>query len=183
MIDPASRMPPLRYSDYNILIVDDMPVNLGVIVDCLEEYGFGTRVRLPVVIEGERTRPILDTGASNTYVDGASLGLEPTYVDEGVRVRGTGPGGEVVMDRAYFEVAQFDIAGHSAAPLTLTDRPRGGRGAGLLGLDVLDRFSVDLDFATGLARFRPATTNATVPSWRAFSTEGEVTARVLSPRR
>ncbi len=35
---------PLRYSDYNILIVDDMPVNLSIVVDYLEEYGFGIRI-------------------------------------------------------------------------------------------------------------------------------------------
>ena len=34
----------LNYQDYNILIVDDTPVNLGVIVDYLESYGFGIRI-------------------------------------------------------------------------------------------------------------------------------------------
>jgi len=34
----------LDYSAYNILIVDDMPVNLSVVVDYLEEYGFGIRI-------------------------------------------------------------------------------------------------------------------------------------------
>jgi signal transduction histidine kinase len=36
--------PQLNYQDYSILIVDDMPVNLGVIVDYLEGYGFGIRI-------------------------------------------------------------------------------------------------------------------------------------------
>jgi len=34
----------LSYSDYSILIVDDMPVNLAVLVDYLEEYGFNIRI-------------------------------------------------------------------------------------------------------------------------------------------
>ena len=36
--------PQLSYSDYSILIVDDMPVNLAVLVDYLEEYGFNIRI-------------------------------------------------------------------------------------------------------------------------------------------
>ncbi len=34
----------LHYPDYNILIVDDMPINLRIVVDYLEEYGFGIRI-------------------------------------------------------------------------------------------------------------------------------------------
>jgi signal transduction histidine kinase len=35
---------PVNYKDYSILIVDDLPVNLGVVVDYLESYGFGIRI-------------------------------------------------------------------------------------------------------------------------------------------
>ena len=34
----------LHYPDYNILIVDDIPINLRIVVDYLEEYGFGIRI-------------------------------------------------------------------------------------------------------------------------------------------
>jgi signal transduction histidine kinase len=34
----------LNFQDYNILIVDDTPLNLGVLVDYLESYGFGIRI-------------------------------------------------------------------------------------------------------------------------------------------
>jgi signal transduction histidine kinase len=34
----------LSYKDYNILIVDDTPANLGVVVSYLESYGFGIRI-------------------------------------------------------------------------------------------------------------------------------------------
>ena len=36
--------PELHYPDYNILIVDDMPINLSIVVDYLQEYGFGIRI-------------------------------------------------------------------------------------------------------------------------------------------
>ena len=35
---------PLDYQHYNILIVDDTPINLEVIIDFLESYGFGIRM-------------------------------------------------------------------------------------------------------------------------------------------
>ena len=35
---------PLHYPDYSILLVDDTPNNLDVLVDFLEEYGFGLRI-------------------------------------------------------------------------------------------------------------------------------------------
>jgi len=34
----------LNFQDYSILIVDDLPINLGVVVDYLESYGFGIRI-------------------------------------------------------------------------------------------------------------------------------------------
>lgn len=36
--------PQLNYADYSILIVDDTPVNLAVLVEYLEEYGFNIRI-------------------------------------------------------------------------------------------------------------------------------------------
>ncbi len=45
MDDGATQEPKqLNYKDYNILIVDDTPANLGVIVSYLESYGFGIRI-------------------------------------------------------------------------------------------------------------------------------------------
>ena len=38
--DPLGRKP----ENHNILIVDDMPVNLGVVVEFLQSYGFGIRI-------------------------------------------------------------------------------------------------------------------------------------------
>ena len=36
--------PGINFQDYNILIVDDTPINLGVVVNYLESYGFGIRI-------------------------------------------------------------------------------------------------------------------------------------------
>lgn len=41
---PAKESQELRFQDYSILIVDDTPLNLGVIVDYLESFGFGIRI-------------------------------------------------------------------------------------------------------------------------------------------
>ncbi|NCG21079.1 MAG: hypothetical protein GWP91_18875 [Rhodobacterales bacterium] len=140
------------------------------------EHKTWTRFRVPIEIEGKRTWPLVDTGASNTYVDGDALKLEATYTDENVQVRATGPGGVITTHRTYFEVEQLDVGPLSAGPLTLTDRNRGLWAPGLLGLDVLDQFRVELDFQSNRARFTPAKARAN-PSWnrwkRAISRDNE----------
>ena len=40
----ANESPEINFQDYNILIIDDTPLNLGVVVDYLESYGFGIRI-------------------------------------------------------------------------------------------------------------------------------------------
>src|SRR5689334_24057234 len=40
----ARELPAPAFQDYSILIVDDTPLNLGVVVDYLESYGFGIRI-------------------------------------------------------------------------------------------------------------------------------------------
>lgn len=142
------------------------------------EYAFGTRIRIPVGIEDSEASPILDTGASNTYVDGERLGLEASFVDANVLVRGSGPGGEIRTSRRYFEIDSMWFAGHQAAPITLTDRPRGPRAGGLLGLDVLDRYTVELDFARGIAHVRPVDPMRR-PSWHSWRETGEISIRLV----
>jgi signal transduction histidine kinase len=44
MNDEAETSAQRGLQDYNILIVDDAPVNLGVVVDYLESFGFGIRI-------------------------------------------------------------------------------------------------------------------------------------------
>ncbi len=44
MSEPTSLLEEINFPDYNILIVDDTPVNLRVIVDFLENLGFGIRI-------------------------------------------------------------------------------------------------------------------------------------------
>jgi len=139
------------------------------------ERGIGTRVRVAIEVSGSRTRPLLDTGASNTYVDGRRLGLEATWTESNVRVRGSGPSGQVVLDRVYFDVPDLQIGEHTTGPLTLTDRPRPPCAAGLLGLDVLDDFVISLDFEHRAAQLVPVAQTAKRPDWTRW------TERALPP--
>ncbi len=119
------------------------------------------RAMVPLHVGGRSAWTVLDTGATGTYVDGERLGLEPDRVERGVTVRGSGPGGSIRVDRRYFDVDDAALAGHPLGPLTLTDRDRAH---GLLGLDVLDRFAVELDFRARRARFTPVHA-APRPAW------------------
>ena len=136
------------------------------------ERGIGTRVQVPIEVNGGRTRPRLDTGASHTYVDGRRLGLEATWTEANVAVRGSGPNGQVVLDRVYYDVPDLQIGDHTTGPLTLTDRPRPPCAAGLLGLDVLDDFSIALDFEHRAATIAPVDRTAARPSWERWSERG-----------
>ena len=44
MVVDKIEIPPFDHQAYNILIVDDTPMNLAVLVDYLEKYGFGIRI-------------------------------------------------------------------------------------------------------------------------------------------
>ncbi len=133
---------------------------------------FASRFRTPVDIDGTRTWPLFDTGATNTYVDGNSLKLEVAYVDKGVQVRATGPGGVITVDRVYFEVDRFDVGSLEVGPITLTDRDRSPFTPGLLGLDVLNRFRTELDFQTKRVKFTPVEARRN-PSWASWASPSD----------
>lgn len=116
----------------------------------------GLRARLPLEIGGQVVWPILDTGASHTYVDGDALGLVPTEVAEGVTVRGTGAGGTDVRTIRSYAVDSVRVGPWTVPGLTLTDRTARWREPGLVGLDVLSRFEQEYDFVRGRVRLTPA---------------------------
>lgn len=123
----------------------------------LRRSGAGNRARLQLDTEGARRAwPIVDTGATNTYVDGGRLGLEPTTELDGVTVRGTGQGGAEVRTMITYELDGVQIGGISAGSATLVDRDRRWWDPGLLGLDLLSRFHQEYDFSRGYVRLRPA---------------------------
>lgn len=144
------------------------------------EGGFGTRVRVPVTVDGADARPLLDTGASHTYLHLDGIGLEPGWTEQDVWIEGTGPGGRQQMDRAYRSVDVFTIAGHTVPPLVITDRPRAPRTGGLLGLDVLDHFHIELDFERGLARLQP-TQPLERPTWLDWRLDTPPVPIVIAP--
>ena len=103
------------------------------------ESRLGPRIEVPVHVDGRRVWMLLDTGADRTYVKGKKARLTPYAVREGVRVQGTGTGGETRRDLAFYRVDSVDIGSSSIRDMTLIGRTRPWWSDGLLGLDVLTR--------------------------------------------
>lgn len=125
---------------------------------------FGTRARVPLVVSGETTWPVIDTGASETYLDAARLGLQPDWEQADVTVRGTGSSGSVQRTLTYYS-ALVDIAGHDLGTVTVTGRRRSPLTPGLVGLDVLANFRQEYDFIAKRALFTPVTAPP-LPTWK-----------------
>jgi predicted aspartyl protease len=143
LLDPAAREPLPR---------------AGEGISRLRRAGLlGLRARLSLEVGSDDLWPILDTGATNTYLDGTRIGLVPSYTLENVVVRGTGQGGAEMRRLHSYEVVQVTVGGVPAGPATLIDRHRRWWEPGLLGLDLLTRFHQDYDFASGRARLTPTT--------------------------
>ncbi|MEQ1568144.1 MAG: retroviral-like aspartic protease family protein [Myxococcota bacterium] len=141
-LDRPGDRPPLRWSDEGVVRLRRAGVR-------------GLRARVPLEVQGQRVWPILDTGATNTYVDGGPLGLEPTYVLENVTVRGTGLGGSQIRRLLSYELDGVRVGGQALPTVTLIDRDRGWWEPGLLGLDLLSHFVQDYDFAHGRMQLIP----------------------------
>ncbi len=124
----------------------------------------GLRARVALKVDGRTQWPILDTGATSTYVDGAQHGLEPSYHIDGVTVRGTGQGGTSIRTVSYYELDGVTVGGVPTGPVTLMDRDRPWWESGLLGLDLLSRFHQEYDFKRGRVRFSLARARA-LPQW------------------
>ncbi|HHO53024.1 MAG TPA: hypothetical protein ENK18_19635 [Deltaproteobacteria bacterium] len=140
----------------------------------------GRRVRMALEIDGQRLWPILDTGATNTYIDGARIGLEPSYKLDGVTLRGTGNNGSTIRSVSYFEIENVTVGGLRTAPITLMDRDRRWWQPGLLGLDLLARFHQDYDFHRGRVRLTP-THPQPLPQWQEWPelSPGGVAGRLM----
>ena len=144
------------------------------------ERWLANRVTVSLGVGELNTRLVLDTGASNTYLDGTRLGLEPSWTEQGVRVRGSGPNGVIVVDRAYFDVPVLSLGAETFGPLTLTDRPNAWWEHGLLGLDVTTRFTLELDFRSRAMRLTPVEP-ASRPSWLVWERQEHPLNDRLSP--
>lgn len=155
-IDPAGPSLTLAKPPRDPLFSRDDPhaVRLGT------DRWLGGRPEVRFRVDGRRAKAVIDTGASGTYLDVARPGLEPSATAEGVAVRGTGQGGQVTRDLAWYEV-ELDLAGHHL-PITVIQREGA---SGLLGLNAVGGLEQTWDFKHRRARF-VAVTPAPVPSWR-----------------
>ncbi len=144
--------------------VEPLPRKGDAVVRMRRQNLFGMRVVVPVEVAGEMARPLLDTGASRTYVDGARLDLDPSFVVEGVEVRGSGAQNSSLRTLTYFKLDHVTLAGQLTGPVTLIDRDRGAFTPGLLGLDILGQYSIELDFGRRRARLA-LTPFAELPLW------------------
>lgn len=115
----------------------------------------GLRAQIELDVGDRTVWQILDTGAANTYLDGARLGLVPSSTHDNVVVRGTGAGGKEVRRLLSYELDSIRVGGLDAGAVTLIDRDRPWWEPGLLGLDVLSRFHQEYDFVSHSALLRP----------------------------
>jgi predicted aspartyl protease len=139
----------------------------------------GLRARVGLEVDGRRVWPILDTGASQTYLDGAQLGLEPSAVAENVEVRGTGASGTLRRRVVSYDLAAVQVGSWPVEQVTVTERTRRWREPGLLGLDLLSQFEQDYDFDRGLVRLVPALAGD-LPQFSSYrSSPNPITARLL----
>lgn len=132
---------------------------------------FGLRARLSLRVGDDLLWPILDTGATNTYLDGGRIGLTPSYAQDGVTIRGTGGNGAAVRRMVSYDLDQVEVGGVPTGPATLIDRDRPAWEPGLLGLDLLQRFHQVYDWRHGRARLLPARPEP-LPQWSEWAAGG-----------
>ena len=82
---------------------------------------------------------IVDTGATDSILDGQRVGLEPSQTRVGMIVRGSGGLGSSTRNLLQYH-EEVVLGGLELGSVEFTDVPRG---PALLGLDVLDRVSSD----------------------------------------
>jgi len=160
---------------------EHLPISSGPDTVPIPREGYiGTRVSMPLNVGDLTVWPILDTGAANTYIDGAHLGLAPSFVQEDVVITGSGGTGSTVSDRAYYERADLKLGPATLPTLTLTQRSRTATTDGLLGLDILQQFRIELDFETRQARLTP-TQPTDIPKWSEHTGPPQLVMAYSSP--
>ena len=157
-----------------------LPASGTGIVPLQRELWFGTRSVLPLSLDGVITWPVVDTGATDTYVDGERLGLEPSEVQANATLRGSGGTGSSVRTLVHYDIADVRLGEVAIGAVELTDRRRSGGVDGLLGLDVLGAVLAEYDWANGRARFVPVQARE-LPSWTSWRDAGQPAARLHAP--
>lgn len=114
----------------------------------------GAPIVAPVVINGVGLRFMVDTGADRTMISRAAAARAGLPVDAGRQVRIVGVAGTALASEV--PAARVEVAGAAVGPLRLIvhDTP-GDHHDGLLGRDVLDRFTLTVDGSAGRATLTP----------------------------
>ncbi|MCB9743760.1 MAG: aspartyl protease family protein [Alphaproteobacteria bacterium] len=113
----------------------------------------GQRLRVPVQLDGQEHWPILDYGATGTYLDAQRAGLPLVQEREGTW---SGTGGAETRLIRYHRAEQVALAGVPGPAVFVVDRP-GRLSPGLVGMNVLQNYRLVLDYDSGEAFVAPVT--------------------------
>ncbi len=138
IIDPRARTVTLL--EPAVHPVEDGP---GV-VRLRREHGLGPRVRLPLVVDGETTWPLLDTGATRTHLDARRLDL-PLVEERLGMARGSGSTNQEATTFRIHEIQDVSLSGHHQGPVRIIDRRRAPWVPGLAGQDILGGYLLRID--------------------------------------
>jgi hypothetical protein len=138
VIDPRARTVTLL--DPGLHRVQDGP---GV-VRLRRENRVGPRIRLPLLVDGKSTWPLLDTGATRTHLDARRLGL-PLVDERRGLARGSGSTNQEATTFRFHEIQTVELAEHSQGPLRVIDRRRAPCAPGLAGQDILGNYVLTID--------------------------------------
>ena len=122
----------------------------GVVVP----FASGAPVMVEAHLNGVPLRLLLDTGADRTVISPVALGRAGIDVTRGVPINITGVTGSSAA--SLVGVGRLDVAGMQVGPIGVVAHAVPGEGIdGLLGRDVLDRFTVTFNAADNRATLAP----------------------------
>jgi hypothetical protein len=153
--DPASIPHAYRAGAQEMASPQARPPAPGLAVDStVIPFSAGDAIRAAAWVNGTQLVLMVDTGAERTVVSPAALARAGLVAEAGrpIRIMGVTGGAtarEVVVER-------LDLAGVQVGPLAVIAHDIGVAGVdGLLGRDVLDRFTLTVDSAAGRATLTP----------------------------
>lgn len=106
------------------------------------EWLVGPRLRVPVELDGARVWPVLDYGATGTYLDAERLGL-PLVEERQGQWQGTGNNNIETRTLRYYWAESTSLGEVEGPPIYVVDRQGFG---GLVGMNLLMHYRVVLDY-------------------------------------
>lgn len=117
-------------------------------------FADGGPIKTAVHLNGVPLTLMLDTGADRTVISPSAVARAGLTAERGREVQIVGVTGSTTATEVV--VPQLDVAGARVGPLTVIVHDVGvAEVDGLLGRDILDRFTLTLDSAAGRAELRP----------------------------